>query len=645
MKNNYKHTAEQIVKHVGGKENVVNLEHCMTRLRFCLKDESKVNKDELSSMKEVAGIARSGDQYHVVIGNEVNNVYNEVIGLGIQSVDDDGEVSENEDHRRGKKKGIFSRVIDVLTGVMTPMIPALTAAGMIKVILALLTTFNWMSTDADTYRILDIIGDTPFYFMPFLLAVNAARKFKVNTAMAVIVAGVFLHPNFSSWVSSGEPISFIGLPIPSVIYSASVIPVLLTVWIMSFIEKYVDKIVPSMLKIMLNPVLLFIISAPLALIVIGPIGNFAGQGLASLIDLLQGNLGFIMVALLAAAFPFIVMTGMHHALTPIFISAFAVTGQETLILVSQICANLAQGGATLAVAVRSKVKEMKQLASATWISSIMGITEPGLYGVTLKLKRPMIGAAIGACVAGLIGGLLHVTLYVPQNSIVAALAFAGDKGTSNIIYGLIMMLIAFVASFILTLILGFKETTDIAKVGATISEEGQHSSSESMVKTNASDPVSPGNGHIELYSPMQGRVVDLTKVNDPAFSSGSMGQGLAIVPDQGVLLAPVNGTVAIVAKTKHAVAMVSEEGMELLMHVGIDTVKLKGRHFTPLVKAGDIVRMGDVLMKFDLEQIITEGFEPLTPIIITNGDDKTRVTVISESQVKMKEHLANITQN
>ncbi|WP_211745655.1 PTS transporter subunit EIIC [Paenibacillus sp. Marseille-Q4541] len=460
MKKNYEKMAKSIIENVGGQDNIIGLEHCMTRLRFQLKDHSKVDEENLKSMEGVAGVVDTPNQYQVIIGNEVSAVYNAIIKQNVKSTEDiDGSSSDNDDNSN-KKRGFLSKLIDTITGCMTPMIPALTAAGMIKVILSLLVTFDLISQEASTYRMLDIIGDAAFYFMPILLAVNASKKFRVNTSMAVIVAGVLLHPNFTAWVSSGDPISFIGLPVPGVIYAASVIPVLLTVWIMSYIERFIDRIVPNMLKIILNPTLTLLISAPLALIVIGPLGNFAGQGLASLIEILQGNLGFVMVALLAAAFPFIVMTGMHHALTPIFISTFAATGQEALILVAQICANLAQSGATLAVAIRSKNKEMKQLASASWISSIMGITEPALYGVTLKLKRPMVAAAIAAGVAGCFAGIMHVTLYVPQNNITALLAFSGEKGLSNIINGVIMMLLSFIVSFVLCLVLGFKDNKD-----------------------------------------------------------------------------------------------------------------------------------------------------------------------------------------
>ncbi|MEE8033321.1 PTS transporter subunit EIIC [Clostridioides difficile] len=453
MKNKYEEVAQLIIDGLGGKDNIIDLTHCMTRLRFILKDEKKVNADKLKSIDKVVGVNSTSTQYQVIIGNEVGVVFNAIINKGINTTGD----IKSDIKNKNKKNSILNNIIDTIIGCMTPMIPALTASGMIKVILSLCTTFNWLSSNSSTYRVLDIIGDVAFYFMPIILAINAAKKFNVNTSIAVIVVGVFLHPNFSAWVSSGDPISFIGVPIQGVIYAASVIPALLTVWMMSYIEKFIDKLTPSMLKTILNPTLVLLISAPIALIVIGPIGNFLGEGLASIINLLQGRLGFIMVCLLAAAMPFIVLTGMPHALTPIFISAFATTGQESLILISQVCANLAQGGATLAVALRSKDSKMKQLASAAWISAIMGITEPALYGVTLKLKKPAMLASIGAGIAGLFAGITHVTLYVPQNSIMAVLGLSGEKGISNIVNGLIVIFIALVAPFIMTYVFGVEK--------------------------------------------------------------------------------------------------------------------------------------------------------------------------------------------
>ncbi|WP_082268185.1 PTS transporter subunit EIIC [Latilactobacillus sakei] len=409
-------------------------------------------------MAGVVGVNPTPTQYQVIIGAQVNQVFDALLTNGIVSGDTE-TVTEALTTKAVKKTSVWNQIIDTITGCMTPMIPALTAAGMIKVILSLSTTFKWMATTSSTYRVLDFIGDGAFYFMPILLAIFASRKFKVNTSIAVIVVGIFLHPSFTAWVTSGKPISFVGVPIQGVSYAASVIPALLTVWMMSYIEKGVDRITPKSLKIILNPTLVLLISAPLALIVVGPLGNYAGMGLAWVINLLQGQLGFIMVAVLAAAMPFIVMTGMHHALTPIFVASFAATGTESLILVAQVCANLAQGGATLAVALKSKNQSVKSLATAAGISAIMGITEPALYGVMMKYRKPLVAAAISAGIAGCFGGLMHVTLYVPQNSVMAILGFSGAKGTANVIAGITMMVLSLVLSFIMTLI--FQKEADL----------------------------------------------------------------------------------------------------------------------------------------------------------------------------------------
>lgn len=449
----YKITAKNIIDKVGGKDNIVDLTHCATRLRFLLKDKTMVDQEGLKSVDGVVGVVEQGQRLQAVIGNEVGNVYNAIIDLGIN---DEQSLDEVIDHGKTEKSTI-SNIIDTITGCMTPMIPALTAAGIIKLILSLLTTFTNIDPTMPTYRILDIIGDSAFYFMPFLLAVNGAKRFKVETSLALIVVGVFLHPNFTAWVASGDVISFLSVPVKAVSYGASVIPALLMVWLMSYIQKGVDKVTPKALKLILNPSLILLISAPIALVAIGPLGSFAGDLLSGVIDLLSNKLGFALVGILAAAWPFIVMTGMHHALTPIFLATFASTGQESLILIAQVCANIAQAGASWAVALRSKRKQTKELATAAGLSAIMGITEPAIYGVTLKLKKPMIAASIGAGIAGLFGGLMHVTLYVLQNSIMAVLAFSGDKGTSNIIYGIIMIAVSLVVAFVLSYIFGFKE--------------------------------------------------------------------------------------------------------------------------------------------------------------------------------------------
>ena len=422
----------------------------MTRLRFYLNDKSKIDKNSINSLPEVSGINWHNDQLQIIVGNDVNEMYRELLALGVPS-DDNSFDNENN------SKGILSNIVDSITGSMTPMIPALTAAGMIKVVLTLLTSFNLVETTSSSYQVINFIGDVAFYFMPFLIAANAAKVFRVNQALALIIAGVFLHPNFTAMIASQDPISLFGLPITKFSYAYSVIPVILMVWIMSYIEKLVDKVTPRIFKLILNPTLVILISAPIALIAVGPLGGLIGDWLAVGIDFLSSKLGFVIVGILGATFPFIVMTGMHHALTPVGLNAIATGGSDKLIFVSQVCSNIAQAGSSLAVAVKSKDKDMKQLASASGISALMGITEPALYGVTLKLKRPVVAASIAAGIGGIVGGILQVSLYIAQNSIMAIPAFIGEAGMGNLLAGIIMIIVSFVASFILTILFGFKD--------------------------------------------------------------------------------------------------------------------------------------------------------------------------------------------
>lgn len=382
---------------------------------------------------------------------------------------------------------------------------------------------------------------------------------------------------------------------------------------MSYIEKLADAVTPKMLKIIMHPTLVILISAPIALIVVGPLGSIAGDGLAAAINFLSAKLGFVIVGLLAAFFPFIVMTGMHHALTPIGLSAIATGGSDALIFVSQVCANVAQSGASLAVAVKSRDRKMKQLASAAGISAIMGITEPALYGVTLKLKRPVIAAAIAAGIGGIVGGILQVSLYIAQNCIMAIPAFVGEKGMSNLIYGVLMIAVSFIAAFVLTIVLGFQD-------------EGEHDASETIAaeKDGAEKGEAPALSGVtrkNVAAPMKGKIVELEHVPDRTFADKVLGDGIAIMPEEGKVFAPVNGEVACVMDTKHAVALTSDDGLEILIHVGLETVELQGKYFKTYVENGTRVKEGDLLLEFDLDAIKQAGYQTVTPVIITNTSE------------------------
>ena len=604
MKKDYSKSANTLVQAMGGKDNITRVFHCMTRLRFYVKDKNKIDEARIKKLPEISGVNWHQDQFQVIAGNEVNEMYAELVKMGVPNDDTDSSVQS------AQKKGIGSAIIDSITGCMTPMIPALTAAGMIKVVLTLLTTFNLVSDTSNTYQVISFIGDAAFYFMPFLIAANAAKVFNVNQSLALIIAGVFLHPNFTAMIESGDPITFFSIPVTPTTYSYSVIPVILMVWIMSYIVKLVDRITPRIVKLILHPTLVILISAPIAIIVVGPLGGIIGDGLAVAIDFLSAKLGFIIVGILSAAFPFIVMTGMHHALTPIGLNAVA-TGGDTLIFVSQVCSNVAQGGASLAVAVKSKDKNMKQLASASGISALMGITEPALYGVTLKLKRPVVAAAIAAGIGGIVGGLLQVTLYIAQNCLLAIPAFIGEKGMMNFFYGLLMIAVSFAGSFILTIVFGFKDEP----------EEGEGTEDAAEVTESETKPLVE---KIQILAPASGTVKDITEVPDKTFADKVLGDGAAIIPEEGKIYAPADGTVVNIMDTKHGIMFLTSQGVELLIHIGLETVNLKGKYFTSHTENGAQVKAGDLLVEFDLDAIKKEGYNPVTPIVVTNGDNYIR---------------------
>lgn len=605
MKKDYAEIADTLIAALGGKENITRLFHCMTRLRFYVKDRTKINEKEILKVSGISGVNWHEDQFQVIAGNEVNEVYKALENKGVPT--DDAPAAESQ-----SSKSVVSKIIDSITGCMTPMIPALTAAGMIKVVLSLLTTFHLVTDTSSTYQVISMIGDVTFYFMPFLIAANAAKVFRVNQSLALFIAGVYLSPAFVSMVASDAAITLFGLPITKATYSYSVIPVILMVWITHYIELLVDRITPKMVKLILNPTLVILISAPIALIVVGPLGTIIGNGLAVAINFLSAKLGFIIVGILAATFPFIVMTGMHHALTPIGLNAIATGGTDSLIFVSQVCSNIAQSGSSFAVAVKSKDENMKQLASAAGVSALMGITEPALYGVTLKLKRPVVAAAIAAGIGGIVGGLLHVSLYIAQNCIMAIPAFIGEKGMSNLLYGIIMIVVSFVASFVLTFIFGFEDAEPEQEEKKTESKEA-----EKTPQNNTKPLVEK----IELCAPVSGTVKALSDVPDKTFAEKVLGDGAAIIPEEGKVYAPADGTVANIMDSKHGIMFVTDSGAEVLIHIGLDTVNLKGKYFKSYVSDGDKVKKGTLLVEFDLEAIKGEGYNLITPMVVTNISD------------------------
>ncbi|MHA7766899.1 beta-glucoside-specific PTS transporter subunit IIABC [Bacillus atrophaeus] len=607
----YHKVSKEILQLVGGEENVQSVIHCMTRLRFNLHDNAKADRSRLEQMDGVMGTNISGEQFQIIIGNNVPKVYKALL-------ENSGLSEENTKGASGQKKNVLSALFDVISGVFTPILPAIAGAGMIKGLLALAVTFGWMAETSQAHTIITAIGDGAFYFLPMLLAVSAARKFGSNPYVAAAIAGAILHPDLTALLGSGKSISFIGLPVTAATYSSTVIPILLAIWMTSYVEKWIDRVTPSSLKLIVVPTLTLVIVVPVTLMTVGPLGAILGDYLSVGVNYLFDHAGIVAMILLAGTFSLIIMTGMHYALVPIMINNIAQNGHD-YILPAMFLANMGQAGASFAVFLKSKNKKFKSLAFTTSITALMGITEPAMYGVNMRLKRPFAAALIGGAAGGAFYGVTGVASYI----------VGGNAGLPSIpifigptfLYAVIGLVISFAAGTAAAYLIGFED----------VQADGSNETAEKAPEMKVDGEM--------IHSPIKGEVKALSEVNDSVFSAEIMGKGFAIVPEEGLAVAPVSGIITAVFKTKHAIGITSDRGAEVLIHIGLDTVQLDGRHFDVLVKEGDKVSPGDPLVSFDIEKIKAAGYDVITPVIITNTDQYAVTAVKESGTVKTNEAL------
>ena len=626
----YESVAKKILQRVGGAENVTGLVHCMTRLRFNLKDESIVDDEAVKKTKGVMGVMKKGGQYQIIIGNDVGYVYEELNKLGKCS----NQVPKKKENST-EKKNILTMLMDTISGIMTPVIPAIIGAAMIKVLLTLLPMIGVLNTSGDTYQLLTVIGDGAFFFMPVLIAVSASKKFGTNVYYAASIALIMLHPNFISMMTTAhdanETIRFLGLiPVTYATYSYSVIPIILAVWSLKYVEKFVDKITPVITKNFLKPMLVVLIEAPIALIILGPLGAICGNVLSDVVYFIHDKLGFIAVGLVAGIYPFVVMAGMHHAFTPIKLGMIATTGYENFICIGELCSNMAQGAASLAVAIKSKNKDFKQIAGSSAFSALLaGITEPALYGVTLRLKRPMLGACIGAVAGGLFGGFFQLKCFgIATPAIVTIVQYVEESRPMSLLIAALTILITVIVAFIATMLIGFEDVVD---------EDDEEEYFEEVKE----EPELTDGEEITVLNPLAGEIVSLNQVKDATFSQEILGKGVAVVPAEGVVYAPFDGKVDMMFETGHAVGLTSDKGVELLIHVGIDTVNLKGQYFHPMKKTGDEVKKGDVLLTFEKEKIEQE-YDLMTPVIISNTNRYQEIKAVKTGKANVLDSILTI---
>ncbi|MGG7057255.1 beta-glucoside-specific PTS transporter subunit IIABC [Clostridium tertium] len=591
-KKNYDSLAKEVVEKVGGVGNINSLFHCVTRLRFKLKDSSKADREAIKNIQGVLSVVEGNGQFQVVIGNNVTDVFETVLNIFPEIKSESMNIDDAEEKPSGN---ILTRMFNTMASIFNPIIIALAGAGMIKALLVILTTYGFMDNTGSTYKILSAAGNSVFYFLPLFLAFSTAKTFKVNQFVAVAIVGALMEPNFSGLMqATGDVVDFFGIPVVLMGYSGTVIPAILTIWVYSYVERFLKKFIPKSIEIFTLSAVALLVMVPLAVIVIGPIGVTLGNGMGDLINFLSDKSGLLAGLVVGAGWTFLVMMGIHWGVVPIMINNIANQGYD-VIRPMIAAATFASAGVALGVVLRSKKKETRAFAASTMIPALLGgITEPIVYGLAVKYKKPLIALTISGGIAGAFMGMFQTKAMVYVFPALTTLpAFFGD---TFVIY-LIGIAMAFTLSALLTYILGFEEDASKTK--------------KSSLKPS------------ELAACVKGEMIPLENVKDPVFSSKTMGDGVAFVPEIGEITSPVDGTIEVAFPTGHAIGLKSDNNIEILIHVGINTVELNGECFKLLVKQGEKVTRGQKLIEFDLKKIKEKGYDPTTMLLITEANNKT----------------------
>lgn len=621
----YKKTAAEILNLVGGEKNVASVTNCMTRLRFNLNDAKKADVEAIKKIKGVQGVVTKNGQFQVVIGTDVGNVCDEIRKLG--------RFEENAAADSTEKSGIIAAFFGTLTAIFQPIIPALAGSGMIKALLALLVALKLVDPGSQTYQIFNAFGDALFSFMPFILAFSAAKRFKCNPYVSAVLAGVLLHSSFTG-LNTGDPVHLFGvIPVTMISYGGSVVPILLIVWVQSYIEKFANKISPKPVKIFLAPMITIIVTGIIGITIAGPLGNLVGQVIAVGFNWLNDYAGWVIPVLMGTFCPFFVMTGMHYCFAPIQTIQYATLGYGTILGPGMLASNIAQGTAALVVGIKSKNKDLKQLGFSSGVTGLMGITEPALYGVNLRLKKPLYASMIGGCAAGLYAGITGIHTFSSTTAGIFALpVYIGGEGFGNVINAAVTIVISMVVTAIATMVIGFEDPTEET---ADETEQGIPSADEAMKESSKAGSIK-----ITVDSPLKGSIIPLSEVKDEVFSGEIVGKGAAVVPEKGEIHAPSEGEILSVFDTGHALGMRTRDGVELLIHIGLNTVELKGKYFQTHIKQGDFVKKGDLLISFDIEEIQKAGYDITTPVLVSNTADY--LDILAKKEGKAGEELITI---
>ncbi|MDB7986881.1 beta-glucoside-specific PTS transporter subunit IIABC [Faecalicoccus pleomorphus] len=610
----FENEAKEIVRLVGGESNINSLVHCATRLRFELKDGSKFKKEDLEKLSYVLKVLISGGQYQVVIGPNVDNYYDAILATTKIQGNKQSETMETE------KVKISDRILKVISGAFSPLIPLMAGSGMIKALLTLFTTIGVMSDTGSTYLILSAAGNACFYFMPVFLGITISKQLKANAFVGGAIGAALLEPNFMGLIDSVDAVSFLGIPVTPINYSATIFPIFIAILVYAYLDKGLRKITPQSLQYFLVPMICLMLMVPFTVIAFGPVGTTIGNYVSDFVMWLFSLSGTLAGIVLGATYPFLTMLGLHWGFTPITLQNLDLVGGDIIEGVC-VCAVWAQMGIALGAYLKAKKhSKLKSIAGPTFITGFFaGVTEPILYSIVMEYKRLMIVVAIGGACGGAIAGTLGVTMdaYVFHN-IFSALVMS----YSPIWAYAIAVIVSLIVATALTYVWGLNGL-DAEKAKDLLPEN-------ETVEDTSNGIMRP----VEIASPLDGKEIALKDVDDEVFASGVTGKGIAIIPENNTLLSPADGTVSVLFPSKHAVGITTKEGIEILVHIGLNTVMLNGEGFTTFVKQGDQVKKGQKLLEFDKDFITNKGCSLQSPLIITNADQFKDILIETKTEIR-----------
>tara|TARA_A100001015_G_C15043726_1_gene741772 strand:- start:4372 stop:6312 length:1941 start_codon:yes stop_codon:yes gene_type:complete len=626
---------EQILKYVGGKDNINGLTHCITRLRFKLKDESKAKTAELKKLSGVVTVVQSGGQYQVVIGNHVADVYKEFIQIAGLEVDSSSDSAD-------EPKGLLNKFIDIISGIFTPIISVLIASGMIKGLLALLTAFGLLDQASGIYLILNATGDGLFYFFPLFLGYTAAQKFGSKPFLGMAIGAALVYPTIATAMSGTEPlytmfagtfvespvyVTFFGLPVILMTYTSSVIPVIAATYFAAKVEKFLETRIPRVVRSFFVAFLTLVIAVPFTFLVVGPITTWTGLLIGQALSSAYAISPIIAGTVIGAFWQVFIMFGLHWGFVPIALNNYATLGFD-VVMMAGLATPVAMAGTTLGVFLKTKDRKLKEVSFPAVISSLFGVTEPALYGVTLPRKKVFYTTSLATAVAGAIMGIFDTRVFINGGTGIFAIPrfINPEAGIDNSVIGFtIASIVAFALGLAVTYFYSYKSADDNDEATEKLDDKLEH---EEELNSEVGKNVV-----YSLAAPIKGEVIPLSEVEDEAFSKGLLGKGMAIIPEEGKVFAPADGIVTTLFPSHHAIGITTHEGVEVLIHVGMDTVNLNGKYFDPKVQQGEAVTKGQLVLEFDKEALQREGYPIVTPVIVSNTNEYLDVIETKQTDV------------